>query len=366
MLGSNCLTLGIGAAERKAGRTGQEFRLTQTALVVGGGCIGAFLFVSFGGAPTRDEELMKNDYRAALIRREWVHVAGPALRAVFCVSAGLMLFASTSVFGQTAYAMQFNQANNNFGLINLLTGNFTLLGTEGSTLFNDVAGSPNGNLYGIINSASLVTLNTNNGAVLTSVSFSVGGIESLAIASNGTLYGATQGALYTINPLTGAASLVGNFNNSAIGNSGQNIRFGSDGNLYDTDGGVSANNTDLFQISTVNGQATLMGVVTNFPGLCLENAGSQMYGVGIQLGSASSLFQDLVGIDLSSLKPGGTNLDGSAWDISYNLLTANFPNNYNFSSADLFIVPAPEPSTVSLSILGGMLFLMISHKRIRC
>ena len=95
---------------------------------------------------------------------------------------------------------------------------------------------------------------------------------------------------------------MGSFNNSAIGNSGQNIRFGSDGNLYDTDGGVSATNTDLFQISTVNGQATLMGVVTNFPGLCLENSGSQMYGVGIQLGSASSLFQDLVGIDLSSLK----------------------------------------------------------------
>ncbi|MGH7994680.1 MAG: hypothetical protein ACREDQ_14250, partial [Limisphaerales bacterium] len=236
----------------------------------------------------------------------------------------------------------------------------------GSTLFNDIAASPNGSLYGIINSGSLVTLNTNSGGVLTSVSFSVGGIESLAIASDGTLYGATQGALYTVNPLTGLASLVGNFNNSAIGNSGQNIRFGSDGNLYDTDGGVSANNTDLFQISMVNGHATLMGVVTNFPGLCLENAGSQMYGVGIQLGSASSLFQDLVGIDLSSLRPGGTNLDCSPLDVSYNLLTANFPNNYNFSSANSFIVPAPEPSTVAVSILGGMLFLMISHKRIRC
>ena len=309
---------------------------------------------------------MKNDNQAALIRRGWAHLARPALRAVFCVSAALMLSASTSVSGQTAYAMQFNQANNRFGTINLLTGNFTQLGTEGSTLFNDIAESPNGTLFGIINSASLVTLNTNNGAVLTSVSFSVGGIESLAIASNGTLYGATQGALYTVNPLTGVATLVGNFNNGAIGNSGQNIRFGSDGNLYNTDGGVSANNTDLFQISTVNGHATLMGVVTNFPGLCLENAGSQMYGVGIQLGSASSLFQDLVGIDLSNLKPGGTNSDGSPFDVSYNLLTANFPNNYNFSSANLFIVPAPEPSTVSLSILGGMLFLMISHKRIRC
>ncbi len=307
-----------------------------------------------------------NDYQAVLVRRVWADLVGPSLRAAFCGLAGLIMFASTSAFGQTAYAVEFNQGNNLFGIINLLNGGFTQLGSEGSTLFNDIAASPNGNLYGIVNTTSLVTLNTNTGAVLTSVNFSVSGIESLAIASDGTLYGATQGALYTIDPLTGLATLVGSFNNSAIGNSGQNIRFGSDGNLYDTDGGVSANNTDLFQISTVNGQATLMGVVTNFPGLCLENSGSQLYGVGIQLGSASSLFQDLVGIDLSSLSPGGTNSDGSPLDVSYNLLTANFPNNYNFSSADLFVVPVPEPSSVALSIMGGAIFLMISRSRMRC
>jgi hypothetical protein len=325
-----------------------------------------FLFIGFGDAPTQDEELMKNDCQAVRIRHLRAHLVGPSLGAVFCMLAGLILFISTTAFGQQAYAVEFNQGNNLFGIINLLNGGFTQLGSEGSTLFNDVAASPNGNLYGIVNSTSLVTLNTNNGAVLTSVSFSVSGIESLAISSSGTLYGATQGALYTINPANGQATLVGNFNNSAIGSSGQNIRFGSDGNLYDTDGGVSANNTDLFQINTVNGQATLMGVVTNFPGLCLENAGSQLYGVGIQLGSASSLFQDLVGIDLSSLSPGGTNSNGSPLDVSYNLLTGNFPNNYNFSSADLFIVPAPEPSTVSLSILGGAIFLMIGRTRMRC
>jgi hypothetical protein len=316
---------------------------------------------------------MNNDRHAALTRRMWVQlfclsmcVVRPLRKAVFGGSAGLMLFASTSAFGQTAYAVEFNQGNNLFGLMNLLTGGFTQLGSEGATLFNDIAQAPGGKLYGIVNSTSLVTLNTNTGAVLTSVNFSVNGIESLAIASNGILYGATQGALYTINPANGLATLVGNFNNSAIGNSGQNIRFGSDGNLYDTDGGVNATNTQLFSVSTVNGQATLMGVVTNFPGLTLENAGSQMYGVGIQLGSASTLFQDLVGIDLSSLRPGGTNSNGSPFDIRYNLLTANFPNNYNFSSADTFIVPAPEPSSVSLSIMGGVMLLIVSRSRMRC
>jgi len=309
---------------------------------------------------------MKNDERVVLIGDTWAGLAGSSLTAVFCVLAGLTMFTSTSAFGQQAYAVEFNQGNNLFGLINLLNGGFTQLGTEGSTVFNDVAASPSGTLYSIVNSTSLVTLNTNNGAVLTTVAFNVGGIESLAIATNGTLYGATQSALYTINPANGHATLVGDFNNSAIGSSGQNIRFGSDGNLYDTDGGVNATNTDLFKISTVNGRATFMGVVTNFPGLTLENSGSEMYGVGIQLGSASTLYQDLVGIDLSSLKAGGTNSNGSPFDISYNLLTPNFPNNYNFSSADLFVVPAPEPNSLTLSIMGGAIFLMISRSRMRC
>lgn len=287
----------------------------------------------------------------------------PFPKTALCGVAGLMLFVSTS-FGQTVYAMQFNQSTNLFGTINLLNGSFTRLGSEGSTLFNDVAAAPSGTLYGIVNSSSLVTLNPAAGATLNSVSFNVSCIESLAVSSGGTLYGATQGALYTINPLNGHATLIGNFNNSLIGNSGQNIRFDNDGNLYDTDAGVNATNTDLFRISTASGAATLMGVVTNFPGLTLENAGSQMYGVGIQLGSASSLVQDLVGINLSTLKAGGTNSNGSLVDVGYNLLTANFPNNYNFSSAVSFIVSVPEPGAILFSLMGGVIFLAISRNRI--
>jgi hypothetical protein len=287
-----------------------------------------------------------------------------SLKTAFCVLTGLGLFTSAS-FGQLAYAVQFNQSTNLFGTINLLNGSFIRLGSEGSTLFNDIAAAPDGTLYGIINSSSLVTLNTANGAVLNNVSFNVSGIESLAISPGGALYGATQSALYTINPLTGQATLIGNFNNSLINNSGQNIRFAYDGNLYDTDGGVSATDTDLFRISTVTGAATLMGVVTNFPGLTLENSGSQMYGVGIQLGSASSLVQDLVGIDLSTLKPGGTNANGSPLDIGYQLLTPNFPNNYNFSSSISYIVLVPEPNAIVFSLMGGAIFLAISRRRIQ-
>jgi hypothetical protein len=284
------------------------------------------------------------------------------------VLAGWML--STPIASaQQVYAMEFNQANNLFGTVNLVNGSFTQLGSEGGTLFNDIAAAPNGTLYGIVNSSSLVTLNTANGAVLSSESFSVGNIESMAFSPDGTLYGATQGSLYTINTANGQASLVGNFNNSLIGNSGQNIRFAADGNLYDTDGGVDANNTDLFRISTANGTATTMGVIANIPGLCLENSGQVMYGTGIQIGAASTLVQDLIGIDLGSIPPGGTNLDGSIATINDVLVTGNFPNNYNFSASDTFIVPGtpvtpvPEPSVIWLSTISGLLLLGIRRLR---
>lgn len=296
--------------------------------------------------------------------------AGTFLKAnAFCLLAGLMLSASAAS-AQQAYAMEFNQGNNLFGTVNLLDGSFTQLGSEGGTLYNDIAAGPAGTLYGIINSSSLVTINPNNGTTLGGISFSVGGIESLAISPGGTLYGATQGSLYTINTANGQASLVGNFNNSLIGNSGQNIRFAADGNLYNTDGGVSANNTDLFQISLLNGTATTLGVITNIPGLCLENSGQVMYGVGIQLGAASTLVQDLIGIDLGSVLPGGTNLDGSIADLNYTLVTGNFPNNYNFSASDTFTVPGtpvtpvPEPGTIWLSLISG-LFLLGRMQRLR-
>ena len=67
------------------------------------------------------------------------------------------MFTSTSTLSQQAYALEFYQANNRFGIINLLTGGFTQLGTEGGTIFNDIATPPSGALYGIINTTSLVS-----------------------------------------------------------------------------------------------------------------------------------------------------------------------------------------------------------------
>src|SRR6187549_2679235 len=106
-----------------------------------------------------------------------------------CIIAGLALLAPAAN-AQVVYMMQFNQANNSFGTFDLSTGVFTQRGTVGSTLFNDIAGAADGSLWGIVNLNSLVSININNGSILSTVNFNVPGIESLAFAPNGTLYGA--------------------------------------------------------------------------------------------------------------------------------------------------------------------------------
>ncbi|HUC85384.1 MAG TPA: hypothetical protein VL970_09350 [Candidatus Acidoferrales bacterium] len=294
---------------------------------------------------------------------------GPAAGLAICLAVGLMLSAPAAS-AQQAYAMEFDQSDNLFGTINLLNGDFTELGDEGSTLFNDIAAAPDGTLYGIVNETSLVTVNVANGGISSTESLSPDGIESMAFAPNGTLYGASQNALYTINPLTGVATLVGDFgNNSPLTGYGQNIRFAANGELYDTDGGVDAQNTDLFQINLATGAASLAGEIVGFPGLCLENSGQVMYGVGIQLGAASTVVQDLVGIDLGSIEPGGTNADGSIGTLSYTEVTGDFPNNYNFTASGDYTVPgmpvtpAPEPGVLGSFVAGTMLLLVFHQRR---
>jgi len=75
--------------------------------------------------------------------------------------------------------------------------------------------------------------------------------------------------------------------------------------------------------------------------------------------------------DISSAEPGGTNADGSIAGIGYNLVTGNFPNNYNFSSPDNYmvagtpIVPTPEPSVTCLAMVGGLGLPMTVNRRRR-
>ena len=258
------------------------------------------------------------------------------------------------------YAVEF-LGNNRFGTINLMNGTFTQISSLSGT-YNDIAYAPDGSLFGLYNNgASLVTFNNTNGVVTQVAPLSVPGIESIAFrASDGVLFGvglsvigAPQDGLYTINPTTGEATFVGSFGNAynLFNPFPQNIRFDSDGNLYLSN---TSGNTDIYRVNTDNGSATLVGEVTGYPDLILENGSQYMYGVSIPSINGADAQPVLVSFDLSSFVDGGTNADGSIHQISVTMVGAgaDFPINFNFSGnvPNPLPVNIPDASTVSIAV----------------
>jgi len=267
------------------------------------------------------------------------------------------------------YAAEFNQSNNGFGTLNLLTGNFTQISSLGGALINDIAYSPtSGTLLGIQNSSTLLSFNTTTGGMTTLGTLSVSGLESIAFRpSDGLLFGATQSALYTIDPATGQATLVGNYGAAYnLGNNGQNIRFNSDGNLYLSN---TSADTDIYRINTQTGSAMLVGQVFGVPNLVLENGGNYMYGVSVAVGAPGGTQPELLSFDLNSFVDGGTNSDGSIHNIGVTMVGAgaNMLVNFNFSGqVDAPVAAVPEPSTTAMILMGcGALVLIQSRRYLR-
>jgi streptogramin lyase len=78
--------------------------------------------------------------------------------------------------------------------------------------------------------------------------------RGMAIAPDGTLYGASNGSLYTFDTSTGAATLVGSF---GCCNTVEAMAFDSSGALWL----VSGNPSSLFSVDPVTGEATEVGDV---------------------------------------------------------------------------------------------------------
>jgi hypothetical protein len=259
------------------------------------------------------------------------------------VSLAMSARAQSNMQSNVVYACEFNQSPNRFGTINLSNAVFTLITNIGGTLINDLAYCPtNGVLYGILNSTTLVTFNETNGFMTSIANFSVSGIETLAFRySDGSLFGATQSALYTIDPTTGVATLVGPFGSPPnLAANGQNIRFAQDGNLYVSITSTTTN-TDIYRINTTNGVATWMGEAVGLPDLCLQNGGMNMFGVYVNLGNGYTQPIQLATFNLNSFVVGGTNADGSTHHITIVPVGAgtNFPPNFNFSGGNITPLP---------------------------
>jgi hypothetical protein len=249
------------------------------------------------------------------------------------------------------FAVEFNTGNNHFGIVNLMNGNFTEISSLGGTLYNDIAYAPDGTLFGIANSSSLVTFNPTNGAVNTVAALDVSGIESIAYAPDGTLFGAAPSGLYTIDPTTGASTFVGSFGDPYGLNLAQNIRFDSDGNLYMSN---TSGNTDIYRVNTNTGSATFVGEATGYANLMLMNGSQYMYGVSIPSINGAAAQPVLVSFDLDSFVDGGTNADGSIHQISVSMVGAggDFLLNYIFSGNVPNPLPVNIPDACTVSITG--------------
>jgi hypothetical protein len=249
------------------------------------------------------------------------------------------------------YAVEFNQANNRFGILDLLTGNFTQISDLGGTIYNDIAYNPvDGSLYGIQgNCANLVKLDKTSGEVTTIAPFNVSGIESLAFQpESGVLFGCAQSGLYTINLLTGEASFVGTFGTPYNLNLAQNIRFDTDGKLYLSN---TSDNTDIYRVSTEDGSATFVGEATGYADLILMNAGQYMYGVSIPAINGAVSQPELLSFDLNTFVNGGTNADGSIHQITVTLVGGGpaFPVNFDFSGVVPAVIPPPWAPTLKIA-----------------
>jgi hypothetical protein len=206
-----------------------------------------------------------------------------------------------------------------------------------------------------------VIINETNGAMTTVASLSQQ-VQSLAFRpGDGALFGATDTKLFTINPLTGKTTPVGDYGNPTnLHKSGQNIRFAQDGNLYVSN---TSTNTDIYQINTSTGTATWMGEAVGCPNVMLQNAGQTMYGVA----DVSSNSAELVSFNLVSFVVGGTNADGSTHQITYSPTGAgtNFPANFVFSgsgaqsgSQPSSQASAPQLSCATVHVSGGNQFVV--------
>lgn len=130
-----------------------------------------------------------------------------------------------------------------------------------------LATSPNGTLFGIFSGWQLRTINPATGQTtfVANLSGISGGVESIAFASDGTLYGAASPSgnpygshLYIVDTISGQLSLIDRIGESYIDI--DTLAYTSDSYLYGVDT-LGIADTDLYRINTWNGIRTNLGIL---------------------------------------------------------------------------------------------------------
>ena len=225
-----------------------------------------------------------------------------------------------------------------FGVMDLNTGSFTSLGNSGQTLSGlAVAG---GSLYAASYheaNGALFSVNPSSGS-LTPIGSATGvTYDDFGSTSTG-LYAVSLGAtqnLYSINPTSGAATLVGPTGLSY--GTWRGLSNGSDQLLF-SDG------PNLYSLNTSTGAASLIGALGGSAELgVLLSEGGLLYG-----GDDVNLTVDTINPSTGSATVGphpGSGFSGTFYGLAQDPLTTSTPTQPTS--------PVPEPGTLGLLAIGG-------------
>lgn len=183
--------------------------------------------------------------------------------------AALILAVSFAGLANASTIWMTGDDGENLYTVNSTTGAGTLIGDFGMsgtyTLAFDKAGTRYGIADGFAN-GTLVTVNQATGAAsAVGLSTGIGNLMALTFSADGTLYAGSWATnnLYIINPITGAATVVGNLGFGGI----MDLDFDSQGNLY-------ALSDALYKVNTATGAGSLVTSLANgcLMGMAIDSA----------------------------------------------------------------------------------------------
>jgi hypothetical protein len=195
-------------------------------------------------------------------------------------------------------SVSWDDSNSPVHTIDTTTGGSRLVGLSGYSRLNSLARNNAGVIYsaGGSSDATLVRINPNTGGGTIVATLNVSDIRGLTFSPNDTLYAVVKSGasdkltapdlLYTINVVSGAATLVGNTGMPGL----QDIAFSSTGTLYGWDvGSGSGYGLGLVMINPVT--AAVTDVNPNVGGSGFDIQGISFAPDGTLYGAGSSLFK---------------------------------------------------------------------------
>jgi hypothetical protein len=297
----------------------------------------------------------------------WCGFSNMLTQQKLMVSLALVLFTVSASADSMVYVVNGQQ----FGTVDLGTGAFSQIGPATPEAVGGLVAGPNGSLLTLAFSGNLDSINPGTGVT------SIIGPTGLADCSTpsspcgptsantlGTLGGTTYATdlannLYTVNPLTGAATLIGSTGIPAVPfvpdstnpdgtfNAFDEALFGAGGNLYATFDAIIINpspfsvtpviSPDLYQINPFTGHATLIGPTA------------------LTLGAALSVNGVVYAV-----------IDQSSEVDALNLTNGNttFVNNFDPAAGVIDGAAAvPEPASIGLAGIGIAAFIVCRRRR---